>query len=59
MKDPRYTLGSIINVGKVSERILDKIYDTLVKMEQRLKSIETHLKKYESKDEDKRQLLND
>lgn len=48
-----------IQMGRLSERILDKIYDTLVKMEQRLKSIETHLKKYESKDEDKRQLLND
>ena len=59
MKDPRYTLGSIINVGRVSERILDKIYDMLVKMEERLKNIETHLKKYEPKDEEKRQLLND
>lgn len=48
-----------IQMGRLSERILDKIYDTLVKMEQRLKSIETHLKKYESKGEDKRQLLND
>ena len=59
MKDPRYTLGSITNVGRVNERILDKIYDMLVKMEQRLKSIEAHLKKYEPKDEDKRHLLND
>ena len=59
MKDPRYTQGSIINMGRVSERILDKIYDMLVKMEERLKNIETHLKKYEPKDEDKRHLLND
>ena len=48
-----------IQMGRLSERILDKIYDTLVKMEQRLKSIETHLKKNEPRDEDKRHLLND
>ena len=51
--------GRYIQMGRLSERILDKIYDTLVKMEQRLKSIETHLKKNEPRDEDKRHLLND
>ena len=55
----KYTQGSIVHTGRVSERILDKIYDTLVRMERRLKSIETHLKKNEPKDEDKRHLLND
>jgi len=36
-------------------KILDRIYDTLVKMEERLENIEAHLKKYEPKEEkDKR-----
>ena len=38
--------------------VLDKIYNLLVKMEERLDNIETHLKKYEPKEE-KKQLLND
>ena len=41
-------------------KILDKIYNTLIKMEERLENIEAHLKKYEPKEEkDKKQLLND
>ena len=39
-------------------QVLDKIYNTLIKMEERLENIETHLKKYEPKEE-KKQLLND
>ena len=35
------------------EKILNKIYDVLVKMEERLGNIETHLKKYEPKEEKK------
>ena len=38
--------------------VLGKIYNLLVKMEERLDNIETHLKKYEPKEE-KKQLLND
>ena len=38
--------------------VLDKIYNLLIKMEERLDNIETHLKKYEPKEE-KKQLLND
>ena len=48
--------------GLPTLKILDKIYDTLVKMEERLENIEAHLKKYEPKEEkekDKKQLLND
>ena len=51
------------NPGNIlPEKILDKIYDVLVRMEKRLDNIETHLKKYEPKEEkekDKKQLLND
>ena len=47
------------NPGNIlPEKILDKIYDVLVRMEKRLDNIETHLKKYEPKEE-KKQLLND
>ena len=35
--------------SKVSERILDKIYDTLVKMDQRLKIIEDSIKNEQQK----------
>ena len=48
--------------GLPTLKILDKIYNTLVKMEERLENIEAHLKKYEPKEEkekDKKQLLND
>ena len=38
--------------------VLDRIYNLLVKMEERLDNIETHLKKYEPKEE-RKQLLND
>ena len=38
--------------------VLDKIYNLLIKMEERLDNIETHLKKYEPKEE-RKQLLND
>jgi|TARA_Y100000310_G_scaffold82897_1_gene79542 Mg2+ and Co2+ transporter CorA len=42
--------------GRLSERILDKIYDILVKIDTRLKIIEDSLKKEKK---DKKQLLND
>ena len=42
--------------GRLSERILDKIYDILVKIDKRLKIIEDSLKKEKK---DKKQLLND
>ena len=46
--------------GLPTLKVLDKIYDLLVKMEERLENIEAHLKKYEPKEEkDKKQLLND
>ena len=48
--------------GLPALKILDRIYNTLVKMEERLENIEAHLKKYEPKEEkekDKKQLLND
>ena len=41
-------------IGRMSEIILDKIYDVLVKMDKRLKSIEDSLKK-EKKDYKKKQ----
>ena len=34
-----------MNIGKLSERILDKIYDVLIEMKERLENIETYLKK--------------
>jgi hypothetical protein len=42
--------------GRLSERILDKIYDVLVRIDKRLKIIEDSLKKEKK---DKKQLLND
>jgi len=42
--------------GRLSERILDKIYDVLVRIDTRLKIIEDSLKKEKK---DKKQLLND
>ena len=39
-------------------QVIDKIYNLLIKMEERLDSIEGYLKKYEQKEE-KKQLLND
>ena len=46
--------------GLPTLRVLDKIYDLLIKMDERLENIEAHLKKYEPKEEkDKKQLLND
>ena len=42
-----------MNIGKLSERILDKIYDVLIR-------IEKHLREYKPKKEkSKKQLLND
>ena len=38
--------------------VLNKIYNLLIKVEERLDSIEGYLKKYEQKEE-KKQLLND
>ena len=40
-------------------KVLEHIHDVLLKIEERMKNIEAHLKKYEPKDEDKRHLLND
>ena len=41
-------------------KILDKIYDILVKMDKRLKFVEDSVKREQvSKEKDKRQLLND
>ena len=41
-------------------RILDEIYDLLVKMDKRLKVVEDSVKREQvSKEKDKRQLLND
>ena len=46
--------------SKLSEKILDKIYDLLVKMDKRLKVVEDSVKREQvSKEKDKRQLLND
>ena len=46
--------------GLPTLKILDKIYDLLVKMDERLKVIEDHIKKERVyKDSDTRQLLND
>jgi|TARA_B100001964_G_scaffold11746_1_gene12362 hypothetical protein len=41
--------------GLPTLRVLDKIYDLLIKMDKRLKVIEDSIKK----DKDKKQLLND
>lgn len=41
--------------NKVNEKILDKIYDVLVRMEERIKIIEKALKK----EKPKKELLND
>ena len=55
-----YTKGSMIHMGRLSEKILDKIYDLLVKMDKRLKVIEDHIKSQQVyEDGDKKQLLND
>jgi len=48
--------------GLPTLRILDKIYDLLVKMDKRLKVVEDSVKVeqvYKEKEKDKKQLLND
>ena len=46
--------------GLPTLKILDKIYDLLVKMDKRLKVVEDSVKREQvSKEKDKRQLLND
>ena len=40
-------------------KILDSIHNTLIKMEERLENIESHLKKYEPKEEKSKNLLNE
>ena len=39
--------------------VLDKIYNLLVKMEERLENIEVHLKEYKPKEEESKRLLNE
>ena len=46
--------------GLPTLKVLDKIYDLLVKMDKRLKVVEDSVKREQvSKEKDKRQLLND
>ena len=40
-------------------KILDSIHNTLIKMEERLENIESHLNKYEPNEEKSKKLLNE